>query len=155
MAVQTGFRKPNNTVATGKYYVELLKIGATATAAKMLPGVAVVKDINDRSVKESGDAGAQIGILGYEDTPAPFKPANRDTAYVVGDTAAVLHGRGCFMRLLLEASQTIVKGDKLTVGANGCHKKGTIGTDEISATAEESVTTGAGSTGIIWGSLTF
>ena len=151
MAVQTGFRAPANAVVTGVHYTELLKVGANATAAKMLPGIAVVKDTNDRSVMESGDAGAIIGWLGYEETPAAFKPENRDTAYALGDTVAVHHGQGAFIRMLLEASMTIVKGDSLTVGADGYVHKATIGTDQTDATAEQSVTT-TGATGVIWGS---
>lgn len=153
MGTQIGFREPSNAVVTGKYYTEYLKIGANATAAKMLPGIAVVRDTNDRSVKESGDAGAVIGVLGYEETPAAFKPTNRDTAYAVADTVAVHHGRGAFVRMLLEASMTIVKGDHMTVGADGYLHKATVGTDHIFSTAEESVTTPSDATGIIWVSL--
>jgi hypothetical protein len=147
---QIGFRKPANDVVTGDHYVELLKIGANATAAKMLPGIAVVFDTNERSVKEAGADGDIIGFLGYGDTPAPFKPATRDTAYAVGDTVAVIRGKGAYLRALLAISQTVVKGERMAVAADGYLEIATIGTDDVVADAAESVTTGGGATGVLW-----
>ena len=150
---QIGFRKPSNASATGKYYTEFLKIGANATAAKMLPGIAVVFDTNDRSVKEAGADGDVIGFLGYEETPIAFKPATRATAYALLDTAAVHHGRGGFVRALLAISQTVVKGERLSVAADGYLTIATIGTHDVVADAEESVTTTGDATGVIWVSM--
>jgi len=151
--VQVGFRKPSTGVATGKKYVELLRVGANATAAKMLPGIFVIKDTNDRSVKESGAAGKVIGVLGYEDTPEAFRPTTRDTAYALGDTVAVIHGQGAYVRALQAASQTTVKGETMKVVADGYLEIGTPGTDDIVAVAEESVTTDEGVTAAIWVTL--
>jgi hypothetical protein len=151
--VQIGWRKPENGVATGEYVVELLRVGANATAAKMLPGIAVVYDSNDRSVKEAGVNGDIIGFLGYEDTPIAFKPATRDTAYAVGDTVAVIHGPGGLVRTRLAISQTVVKGERMSIAADGYTTIATIGTHDVVGDAEESVTTGGDATGILWISM--
>ena len=151
--VQVGFRKPENDVVSGHYYTEMLKVGANATAAKMLPGIFVIKDTNDRSVKESGAAGKVIGVLGYAESPEAYRPATRSTAYAVGDTVAVHHGMGAYARALLAISQTVVKGELMKVAADGYLTIGAAGTDDIVAVAEESVTTGGDATGILWVTL--
>lgn len=151
--VQLGFRKPSNGVAAGDYYVEYLKVGANATAANMLPGIAVVYDTNDRSVKEAGVNGDIIGFLGYEDTPEAFRPASRTTAYAVGDTVAVIHGQGGFVRSLLAISQTVVKGERMSIAADGYTTIATIGTHDVVGDAEESVTTTGDATGVLWISM--
>lgn len=88
--VQLGFRKPTNKWSQGGALgVEYFKVGANATAAKMLPGIAVIKDANDFSVKESGSLGSTIGVLGYDETPAQYRPTTSSTAYALGDHVAV------------------------------------------------------------------
>ena len=99
--VQLGFREPNNDVVQGgSLGPEFLKIGANATAAKMLPGTAVIKDTNDFSVKEGAAGGKLIGYLGYASTPAAFRPETITTAYALGNIAAVHRGAGRRQRRL-------------------------------------------------------
>lgn len=146
--VETGFSKPSNTVVTDSVLPpKFMKIGANATAAKCIPGIAVVRDANDYSVKEG--ATKVVGTLGYEATPAAYKPATPTTAYAVGNTAAVHSGpRRC--KMWLAASQTIVTGDPLKVTTDGYLAAATIGTDDVYCDAAESVTTGEGETAAIW-----
>jgi len=116
VADQIGFVKPLNDVVQGRYMTERLKVGANATAASMKPGIHVIFDVNDYSVKEGGAAGHVIGILGYGDANADYKPATRDTAYAVGDEVPVHNGS---FRARVYVSETVVKGDPLVAIADG------------------------------------
>lgn len=166
MAVDIGFSKSAVGVgAVDLFEPMILKVGANATAAKMLPGIAVIKDTNDYSVKEYGSSGsAVVGVLGWEETPNKWRPATRDTAYAVGDEVAVHYGPGK-IRMRLAASQTIVKGDALCLTTDGYLIKATIngvvnvneagsdtevptGNSDVYAEALESVTTTTGTAGI-------
>lgn len=138
------FSKPSIGVGQGPHF-QMMKIGANATAAKCLPGIAVVKDTNDYSVKEG--SASVIGTLGWERTPLPWKPANRDTAYARGDSVAVEMGPR-MARMLLTTSQTIVKGDPLYVTTDGYVAKATVGTHDVYGEALESVSTTAATTAI-------
>lgn len=162
---QLGWRKPLNNVCQNGSTIdtEQLQIGANATAAKCLPGIAVIRDTNDYSVKESGAGGVIVGYLGYENSTD--KPISIDTAYAVGDSVAVECGPGRRQMARLAASQTIVKGQPLSVAADGYLTAAVIngvvsivesgadtkstGNTDIVADAEESVTTTA-TTGKIW-----
>ncbi|MDD4588860.1 MAG: hypothetical protein PHG06_00325 [Parabacteroides sp.] len=163
MAVDIGFSKSAVGVgAEDLFEPMILKVGANATAAKMLPGIAVIRDTNDYSVKEYGSTGsAVVGVLGWEATPNDFRPASRDTAYAIGKECAVHYGPGK-IRMRLAASQTIVKGDMLTPTTDGYLIKATIngvvsvvesgsatdstGNSDVYAEALETVSTGAGET---------
>ena len=165
MVVDIGFSK--SAVGLGaEDLIEpmILKIGANATAAKCLPGIAVIRDTNDYSVKEYGSSGsAVVGVLGWESTPTKWRPATRDTAYAVGDEVAVHYGPGKIM-MRLTTSQTIVKGDQLTLTTDGYLTKATIngvvsvdesgsatvstGNSDVYAEALESVTTTIATAGI-------
>ena len=57
------------------------------------------------------------------------------------------------MRALLAISQTVVKGERLSVAAAGYLTIATIGTHDVVADAEESVTTDGDATGVIWVSM--
>lgn len=143
-----GFRKPTNGVVQGDALgPEFLKVGANATAAKMLPGIAVCKDTNDFSVKESDASGNDVGFLGYEYSPS--KPATIDTAYAVGDIVAVHRGAGRRQMARLATSNTIVKGQPLKVTTDGYLTAATAGTDDVVGDAAESVTT-TSATADIW-----
>ncbi|MFZ2499545.1 hypothetical protein [Methanosarcina sp.] len=162
--VESGIGKIVNGVGSGPAS-ELLQIGANATAAKMLPGIAVVRDANDFSVKEYTSGNAEVGVLGWEKTPITWRPATIDTAYNVGDFVSVESGPG-YCRMRLAASQTIVMGDPLKLTTDGYLVKATlngseteeltgnaqsivVGNDDVYAKAKESVTTTTG-TGTIW-----
>lgn len=165
MAVQPGFRAVDNLTRQGPGLdVEYFQVGPNATAAKMLPGIAVVMDTTDNYVKESDGSGKVIGFLSYESSPD--KPANIDTAFAVGDWVAVERGAGKRIRARLATSQTIVNGQELSVTTDGYLAAATIngvvavneaGTDEsistgntdVIADAAQSVTTTT-TTAAIW-----
>ena len=135
---QVGFNRPNNDVVQGNYLTEQLKIGANATAAKMLPGALVVKDTNDYDVKESPADGAVIGWLGYGKANANYKPENRDTAYAVGDYAPVHNGSNFRVRAIV-SNATIAKGTPLKPAAGGLLQAASDEGDLVVARAAESV----------------
>lgn len=167
MAVDIGFAKSAVGVgAVDLFEPMVLKVGANATAAKMLPGIAVIRDTNDYSVKEFGSADtAVVGVLGWEQTPIKWRSASRDTAYALGDEVAVHYGPGR-IRMLLAVSQTIVKGDMLSLTTDGYLTKATIngivsvvesgsatkstGNSDVYAEALESVSTGSSAVAAIY-----
>lgn len=139
--VQLGFRKPTNAWSQNCLLdVEYFKVGTNATAAKMLPGTVVCKDTNDFSVKESDASANDYGVLGYDKTPAAYRPTNSTTAYAVGDIVAVSRGPGR-KKCRLTTSQTIVNGQPLKVTTDGLLTAATVGTNDVFADADESVTT--------------
>ncbi len=140
--VQVGFVEPLNDVVQGPYMTERLKVGANAAAAKMLPGMHVVFDTNDYSVKEGGAAGSVIGILGYGEAAVDFKPATRDTAYALADEVPIHTG---IFRARVYVTETVVKGDPLIAAADGKFDKG----DEITiaASGAANITDGQAVTG--------
>jgi len=135
--VEAGAGRSLTGVGTG-FFTEFLKVGANATAAKMLPGIAVIFDTNQYSVKQSNDGTNVIGTLGYENTQVPWKPTNYTTAYAVGDTVAIEMGVSR-RKMLLIANQAIVKGNPLKVTTDGYVTVGVPGTDDIYADADESL----------------
>lgn len=164
MAVQPGFRPVNNQTQQGPGIdVELFRVGPNATAAKMLPGIAVVMDTTDNFVKEYTSGGKVIGFLSYESSQD--KPASIDTAFALGDWVAVERGAGKRIRARLATSQAIQIGQELAVTTDGYLTAAVIsgvvsvvesgsatkatGNDDIIADAEMSVTT-TSATAAIW-----
>lgn len=160
--VQLGFRKPENKVTQGGGIgPEYLKVGANATAAKMLPGIAVIKDTNDYSVKESAGSGNEIGYLGYDEAAAAYKPETIDTAYAVGDEVPVHCGPGRRQLARLASGQSVAKGAPLKITTDGYLAAATVngvvivdedgsddvstGNDEVVADAAETVDAAAAS----------
>lgn len=123
---------------------EQLIVGANATAALMLPGVAVVFDVNDAEVKECGLAGAAIGVLGYARANPNFKPKTQMIAYAIGDSVPVYNGPG---RVNAYITETVVKGERLVLAADGKFSKQAADIDGHVATVAQS-RTGAGRTWI-------
>lgn len=143
MAVQIGFKKAvNDVVQSFSRDPEQLRVGANATPAKMLPGIAVVFDTLDSDVKECGAAGAAIGILGYAEANPEFKPETQLTAYEVGDSVPVYNGPG---RAYAYLTETIVKGEPLVLAADGKFSKAAAIT--IVASGAGAITDGQGVTG--------
>ncbi len=126
---------------------EQLRIGPTATATLMLPGIAVVKDATDNEVKEGAIAGAMVGILGYADANPEFKPATQLTPYARGDSVPVYNGPG---RALVYVIGDVVKGNGLVLAANGQFQTAASETAFSIARAAQS-RTGAGR---VWVNLT-
>jgi hypothetical protein len=119
MAAQKMFRKALVTVVQGDTLGPMFGvIGANATASYMKPGKLVIFDTNDNEVKEAGaaaaDASSNVGILGYEGSPLAFKPADRDTAYAVGDHVAIHNTPGMrFRGWLTPGSGAVSPGSSL------------------------------------------
>lgn len=133
--VQVGFSKPNNDVVQGNYLTEQLKIGAAATAAKMLPGALVIYDGNDYSVKESSTEGSVIGWLGYGLTNANYKPTTRDTAYALADYIPVHNGSNFRVRAIID-TEAVTKGAPLTADTNGTVTAATADAPIVARAAE-------------------
>lgn len=141
MATQIGFKKAvNDVVQSFTRDPEQLFVGANATPADMLPGIAVVFDINDNEVKECGAAGLAIGVLGYARANPQDRPATPTTAYAVGDAVPVYNGPG---RVHAYITATVVKGQPLILAADGKFAPRANSIDGHCATAAES-RTGAG-----------
>lgn len=140
---QIGFKPAvNDVVQAFDRSPEQLTVGANATAAKMLPGIAVIFDVNDNDVKECGAAGAAIGVLGYAEANPNYKPETQLTAYAVGDAVPVYNGPG---RVYAYLTETIVKGEDLVLAADGKFSKAAAIT--IVASGAASITDGQGVTG--------
>ena len=135
---QSGFVEPSNDVVQGNYLTERLEIGPTATIAEMKPGRHVVFDTTDYGVQEGGAAGLVIGIIGYGEANADYKPATRDTAYTaLGDEIPVHNGT---FRARVYVSETVVKGQPLVAIADGKFEKADAAT--ITASGAAHITTG-------------
>jgi len=100
-----------------------LKVGANATAAKMIPGALVIYDAVEGSVKEAG--AKAHGILGVIDV---------DPTHDIGDTYAVaatvpiiVPAPGSFLALTLLANEDVIPGDRLVSAANGVVAEQAVG----------------------------
>lgn len=92
-----------------------LKVGANATAAKMIPGALVIYDAAEGSVKEATTK--STGILGIIDVDGTH---DIDDAYAVGDQIPILlPNEGSFVALIALANEDLIQGDKLVGGAFG------------------------------------
>lgn len=106
----------NGIVASGQPKVQHLYV---ETASEMYPGRFVKKGTHDNDIEVCGAGGKSIGVLGYEHASKKYRPATKAALYLLADYAPVLNGPGVVLLLEVAASQTIVKGDKLVVAANG------------------------------------
>lgn len=141
MAAKTGFRFPNNDVVVipDEGSVEFYTVHTHATAAKMLPGILVkISDVANE-VMEVDASGNAIGFLGYQSTPAEYRPETRDTAYAVGDRVAVHRGAGRRQMGRLATGQNVAAGAPLARAADGYLTAGTPGTDDIVGDAVDPV----------------
>lgn len=117
-----GIVKPlNQIIAQGDPLRTEMEIGATATAAKMIPGRIVIFDNADQTVKEAAaKATGWVGIL-------DIAPGKLDTdAYAVGDQVMIIEGE-CYALLTLLAAQNVTRGDKLVTAADGKVAKQAVG----------------------------
>lgn len=135
-----GIVKPlNQIVAYGDPLTVEMEVGANATAAKIVPGRAVIFDDSDETVKEAGaKADNCVGFL--EVAPNKKKSEN----YAVGDQARVVVGE-CLAVLTLLAGENVARGDRLVTAADGKLAKlatGAMGAQgSVVATAWESSNT--------------
>lgn len=90
------------------------------TVANCYPGRFVAHGNGDNDVLVCTASLRPIGILGWEQTSAHYRPADRDTIYVVNDRAKVLRGPGVIVMASLASGQNVTKlGTKLVVTAAG------------------------------------
>jgi len=111
----------NQIVVYGDPLRTEMKVGANATAAKMLPGRIVIFDTADFEVKEAGaKATGWLGVLDV--TPGKLKT----DAYAVADPVMIIEGE-CYVLLTLKASENVTRGDKLVTAADGKVAKQAVG----------------------------
>jgi len=117
-----GFMAPANDVVQGtdrNGLIEQLRVGSNATAAQMLPGRLVSRDVGDYDVKEGSALLAPEGWIGYDSASPDYKPATMTTAFAVGDDIAIHNGGGFRVRTSLAKGCSVVKGDLLANWTNG------------------------------------
>jgi len=108
---------PNNSIIAedNGLVIEEFEVGANATAAKMLPGTAVIVDTIAGDVKEAG--AAAHGVIGW----LIEAPGGAITdAYAVGDTCRVVTGgNGKLMVRRVANAGNITEGTPLVTAADG------------------------------------
>ena len=101
-----------------------VKVGANATAAKMIPGALVILDTTENEVQEAG--AKAHGILGIIDVDPTHDIGD---AYAVGDNISIIIPQaGCFVALTMLANEDLVQGDRLVSAANGEVAEQAVGT---------------------------
>ena len=120
MATTNPFVEPTNKIdLAGEPDERDYEVAGTVT--NMKPGRLVKKGASDGYIIIGDKTGPNIGWLGYEQTFAPDKPADIDTAYAAGDKATVLSGPGTVVMGYAEAA--VGKGDIVCAGDNGAVRK--------------------------------
>jgi hypothetical protein len=129
--------KPTNTVLVqGDFKIVEMKVGANATAAKMLPKRVVIYDAVDGAVKEAGDASAAvIGVL----MEAPDQSIS--TAYAVADPCRVVE-EGIVVCCFASAAAGCTPGQKLVAAADGKVKASAAAADVTLGVAQSTVAAG-------------
>ena len=115
------WNKGQKVVLAGTPIVQEKKVGANATAAKLLPGILVLRDSSDEEFKECS-AGASAGIvgwLGFEQAHPDYKPASRTSNFAAGAFAPVVSGAGTVLISKLASGNNVTQGDLLVAGADG------------------------------------
>lgn len=145
--VDTGFIEATDKIVLSGNPITVEK--EIKTVATMYPGRLVQRDTTDNQIKVGTDDDSAYGWLAYEHTPVMYRPANKDTIYVVEDRAAVIVGGEVVIRASLKSGQSVSMGDKLTGDAAGELVAATIGTHMVVATAMETVDASEGALKII------
>jgi hypothetical protein len=115
-------QKPANQVIVAGHPLRVeMEIGATATAAKMLPGRVVIFDNAEQTVKEA--AAKADGNVGFLDVASDKLESD---AYAVGGQAMIVIGE-CIAKLTLLAAENVTRGDKLVTAADGKVAKQAVG----------------------------
>lgn len=109
------------------------------TVANCYPGRLVIVDTTDNQLAISGAAGIVVGWLGYEQAGMNYKPDTVDTIYAVNDMVPVLYGGHFSIVGRLASGQSVAAGDLLKTAANGELTAATAGTDDVVASARETV----------------
>lgn len=91
-------------LAHGKAEILEMKVGANATAAKMIPGALVILDTTENEVKEAG--AKAHGILGVIDVDATHDIGD---AYAVGDNIPIIvPHNGSIVALIFLANEDFI-----------------------------------------------
>ena len=135
--VDTGFVEATDKIVLSGNPITVEK--EIKTVADMKPGRLVQRDTTDNQIKVSTDDDHVYGWLAYEHTPVMYRPANKDTIYVVKDRVGVIVGGEVVIRAQLASGQSVSMGDKLTAAAAGELTAATLATDMVVATAMETV----------------
>jgi hypothetical protein len=151
-AVEVGYPIPTNVVVSDRTGIHI-QTKKVETATNVYPGRLVIQGTNDDDIAVCGIGGKALGWAGYEDTAQNFKPATRSTIYEANDQISVVNGPGIVVVGSLASGQTVDKGTRLMAAADGELSGGTVGTHEIVAIAERSVTSTAPGTAILVRSL--
>ena len=130
----------NKIVVDGKNkHVQTMKI---ETVTNCYPGRLVIVGTNDDDVLVSAAADAPaIGWIGYGDTAKKYRPATITTIQVVNDQVGIINGPGIQLLACLAPGCTVTKGTPLMSASLGQLSVGVAGTNDIVASAEESITT--------------
>ena len=145
--VDTGFIEATDKIVLSGKPITVEK--EIKTVANMYPGRLVQRDTTDNQIKVNDTDDHEYGWLAYEHTPVMYRPANKDTIYVVEDRAAVIVGGEIVIRARLASGQSVSMGDKLTAAADGELTAATIGTHTVTAVAMETVDASEGALKII------
>jgi hypothetical protein len=117
-----GIVKPvSQIIASGKPLIVEMEVGATATPAKMLPGILVIFDTVDMTVKEAG--AKADNVVGFLEV-APDKKIT--DAFAVADQVKVVM-TDCVAMLTLLAAENVTRGDALVSAADGKVAKQAVG----------------------------
>lgn len=113
----------NRIVVSGQAIIVPMKVGANATAAKMVPGAWVILDTTENEVKEAG--AKAHGVIGLIDTDPTH---DIDDAYAVGDLIPIIIGpNGLLVMCILLANEDVIQGDVLVTAANGVTAEKAVG----------------------------
>ena len=144
------FTKPvGKIVVTGDPIIEELKV---ENVSYMYPARFVKKGTGDDDVVVCAAAtDLPVGLLGYEQAHASYKPATITTLYALNAWAPVLKG-GKFLAVVKLTADSVVKGDLLILASQGRVRKAVVqsvavpvGGTAVTSTAAQPDLTEAGS----------
>jgi len=124
-----GIVKPTNRILASTIGAETreYEVGANATAAKMLPGIAVIYDTVDYAVKEAGAAADNIlGVLEASPTMTVSSTPGSSDHYAVGDQCTVIKKGQCKL-ILASGGAAVAPGDPIVTAADGKFTKQAVG----------------------------
>jgi len=126
MPAQSLVKATNQIIVFGEFKKVEMKVGANATAAKMIPGTLVIRDTNDNQVKEAG--AKAHGIFGVIDVDPTHGMSDN---YALGENIPILVPlNGSFLMIRIAANENVTQGDTMVSAADGliaAHAVGAMG----------------------------
>ena len=147
--VQLGFIPPNNDVHQKINGPDEFRVGPNATAASMIPGIFVIKDTYDYSVKQSDGSGNDIGVLAFMGASPNYMPETLNGNYSIGDKCGVWTDTGVRISAWLTTGQSVVYGQPLKVVTGGTVSAAGA-TERECGTALQTLANSSGSPVRIW-----